>query len=168
AGASEAKTVDPQAAIESAIQVVLSSLSGADVVHDVGFLDCADLGSMEMLIMNDVIIGMAKRITRGIEVTDETIMLDHIDEVGPLGEFISTAETAMLCRKEIYNPPLMDRDPWVEWRANGALGMLDRVKIRLEEILAHHDPPRCGKGVVDEIDGILAAAEEGNSNVSNA
>ncbi|MCP4689310.1 MAG: trimethylamine methyltransferase, partial [Desulfobacterales bacterium] len=47
AGASEAKTVDPQAAIESAIQVVLSSLSGADVVHDVGFLDCADLGSME-------------------------------------------------------------------------------------------------------------------------
>ncbi len=160
AGASDAKIVDQQAAMESAIQIVLSNLSGAGMVHDIGFLDCAETGSLEMLVMNDVIIGMAKRIGRGIEVTDETLMLDRIDRVGPLGEFISSDETAARCREEIHIPPLMDRDPWTEWRSNGASSMLDRIKIRLKEILAHHAPPRYARDVHDEIEQILLAAEE--------
>ena len=57
-GASEAKTLDLQAAIESTVQTLLSGLSGATLVHDVGFLDCAQIGSLEMLVMNDEIIAM--------------------------------------------------------------------------------------------------------------
>ena len=48
AGASEAKTLDLQAAIESTVQTLLSGLSGATLVHDVGFLDCAQIGSLEI------------------------------------------------------------------------------------------------------------------------
>ena len=65
AGASESKVVDQQAAIESTMQVIFASLSGAAMVHDTGFLDCADTGSLEMLVMNDEIIGMTKRAMRG-------------------------------------------------------------------------------------------------------
>ena len=89
AGASEAKVLDLQAAIESTMQVVLSGLSGATLVHDVGFLDCADIGSLEMLVMNDEIIAMTRRMMRGIEISDEALMLDLIDRVGPGGEFVS-------------------------------------------------------------------------------
>ena len=83
AGASEAKELDLQAAIESTFQVVLSALSGATLVHDVGFLDCAAIGSLEMLVLTDEIIGMARRVMRGIEVNDTTLMLNLIDRVGP-------------------------------------------------------------------------------------
>ena len=55
-GASEAKTLDLQAAIESTMQTLLSGLSGATLVHDIGFLDCAQIGSLESLVMNDEII----------------------------------------------------------------------------------------------------------------
>jgi len=44
AGASEAKVLDLQAAIESTFQVVLSALSSATLIHDLGFLDCAGIG----------------------------------------------------------------------------------------------------------------------------
>jgi trimethylamine--corrinoid protein Co-methyltransferase len=159
AGASEAKLLDLQAAIESTLQVVLSGLSGATLVHDVGFLDCADTGSLEMLVMNDEIIAMTRRLMRGIEVNDDTLMLDLVDRVGPGGEFMSTKETAKRCRKEIWTPTLMDREPWVNWEAAGALTMQDRIKSRLREILDTHQPPPLPDGVVEQIEAILQAAE---------
>ena len=98
AGASDAKTLDLQAAIESTAQVILSGFSGATLVHDVGFLDAGDAGSLGMLVMTDEIIGMARRMLRGLEVTDDTLALDLIDRVGPGGEFMSAPETARRCR----------------------------------------------------------------------
>jgi len=159
AGASEAKEPDQQAAIESAVQVVFSGLSGATLVHDVGFLDCADIGSLEMLVMNDEIIAMVRRVMRGIEVSDDTLMLDLIDAVGPAGEFMSTRETAKRCRAEIWAPTLMDRDAWVNWAAGGAQTMSDRIRARVREILATHKPPPLPEGAAERIEAILEAAE---------
>ena len=159
AGASEAKRLDLQAAIESTIQVVLSGLSGATLVHDVGFLDCADIGSLESLVMNDEIIAMVRRIMRGVEVSDETLLLDLIDKVGPGGEFMSERHTAKHCRAEIWTPALMDRQPWVNWQAAGAQTMLDRIKAKLREILATHQPPPLPDGAAEKIEAILQEAE---------
>ena len=159
AGASEAKVVDQQAAIESTVQVLLSGLSGASLVHDVGFLDCADLGSLEMLVMNDEIISMMRRILRGIEVSDDTLMLDLIDRVGPGGEYMSARETARRCRTEIWNPTLLDRNPYVTWEATGSLAMLDRIQAKLRRIIREHQPPGLPDGAGEELERILAAAE---------
>ena len=159
AGASESKVTDQQAAIESTMQIILSSLSRASLVHDIGFLDCAEIGSLEMLIMNDEIIAMIKRVMRGIEVNDDTLMLDLIDDVGPGGEFVSAMETAKRCRREIFNPMLMDRDPWKTWEKNGSLTMLDRIKHRLHEILTNHVPLYIPKNAAEKIESILKAAE---------
>jgi trimethylamine--corrinoid protein Co-methyltransferase len=159
AGASEAKVLDLQAAIESTLQVVLSGLSHAALIHDVGFLDCAEIGSLESLVMNDEIISMARWIMRGIEVSDETLMLDLIDRVGPGGEFISTKETARLCRKEVWLPTLMDRQTWTSWEAEGSPTMSNRIQVRLREILASHQPPPLPPGAAERIEAVLQAAE---------
>jgi trimethylamine--corrinoid protein Co-methyltransferase len=159
AGASEAKQLDLQAAIETTFQVMLSALSGTSLAHDAGFLDCADIGSLEMLIMTDEVVGMTKRLMRGIEITDEAFMLDLIDEVGPGGEFVSRKETARQCRTEIWNPTLLDRQSWVNWEASGSQTMQDRIKTRLREILSTHKPVPLPDGAAAEIDAILAAAE---------
>jgi trimethylamine--corrinoid protein Co-methyltransferase len=159
AGASEAKALDLQAAIESSIQAVLSGLSGATLVHDVGFLDCAQIGSLESLVMNDEIIAMTRRVMRGVEVNDDTLMLDLIDRVGPGGEFMSTKETAKRCRAEIWNPTLMDRQPYETWQAAGAQTMNDRIRAKLRNILATHTPPPLPAGAAEKIEAILQAAE---------
>jgi len=160
AGASESKGMDLQVAIESTIQVIMSQLSRANMVHDVGFLDCADIGSLEMLVMTDEIISQAKRIARGITINDETLMLDLIDEVGPGGSFIATPETARRCREEIYTSDLMDRNPWAIWQENGAETMLNRVQKKLAEILSRPPSIRLSGDVLDRISAIIKAAEK--------
>jgi trimethylamine--corrinoid protein Co-methyltransferase len=160
AGASEAKTVDTQAAVEGTVQVIFSLLSGTALPHDVGFLDCADIGSLEMLVLSDEIIGLSRRITRGLEVDDTAPILDLIDQVGPGGEFISLKETARGLRQEVWISSLMDRQPWEGWQASGARSMGDRIRERLRGILASHEPPPLPEGAAAEIEEILGAAEE--------
>jgi len=159
AGVSESKELDLQAAIESTVQVVLSGLSGATLVHDMGMLDGTDLGSLEMLVMNDEIIAMTRRILRGIVVSDETLMLDLIDEVGPAGAFMSTYETAKQCRDEIWVPALMDRQRWTNWELLGSTTMTDRIRSRLNKLLETHQPLPLPPGADQQIQVILEAAE---------
>ena len=160
AGASESKVMDLQAAIESTIQVVLSLMSKANMVHDAGFLDCADIGSLEMLVMTDEIISLAKRIARGIEVSSSTLMLDLIDEIGPTGSFIATLETARQCRAEIHTSELMDRNGWMTWQENGAKTMLDRIQIKLADIFSRPPSIQLSDDVLNHISAIIKAAEQ--------
>ena len=160
AGASESKLTDLQAAIESTLQVILSQMSKTHMVHDVGFLDCADIGSLEMLVMTDEIIAMAKRIARGIEVSSDTLMLDLIDDIGPGGSYIATLETARRCRAEIFVPELMDRNPWMIWQENGAKTMLDRIRSKLADILIRPPSIQLSHDVLEDISAVLRAAEQ--------
>jgi trimethylamine--corrinoid protein Co-methyltransferase len=159
AGASEAKTLDLQAAIESTFQVVVSGLSAATLIHDVGFLDCAEVGSLESLVMNEEIISMSRWLLRGIEVSDDTLMLDLIDRIGPGGEFVSAKETARRCRFEIWQPSLMDRQTWATWEAEGGPTMKHRIRKRLLQILETHRPAPLAQGVPAQIEAILEATE---------
>jgi trimethylamine--corrinoid protein Co-methyltransferase len=160
AGASEAKVLDLQAAVESSLQVVFSGLSGTPLVHDVGFLDCANIGSLEMLVMNDEIIAMTRRIMRGVEISDDALMLDLIDQIGPGGEFMSAVETARRCRTEIWHPSLLDRNNWDAWQDAGSPTMRDRVRARVQTILSTHSPPPLPAGAQAEIDALLKTALE--------
>ena len=163
AGASESKMLDMQAAIECTVQVLLSGLSSTTLVHDAGFLDCADIGSLVLLVLTDEIIALARRVLRGIEVTERTLMLDSIDEVGPGGQFLAREETAKQCREEIWMPSLMNRDPWDTWIAGGGETMLNRIKDRVRTILSTHEAAPLPKGAEQEITAILHAAERRDS-----
>jgi trimethylamine--corrinoid protein Co-methyltransferase len=91
--------------------------------------------------------------------------LDLIDQVGPGGEFISLKETARQLRKEVWNSDLMDRQPWDSWQAAGAPSMRDRIRERLSEILAKHEPPPLREGAAAEIEKILQRAKESLAHV---
>lgn len=159
AGASEAKRVDAQAGAEAALQVVLSSLSGASLVHDVGFLDCADIGSLSYLVLVDEIIGMAARVMRGVQVNAKTIMLDLIEKVGPGGTFINQHESASLCRVEAWVPSVLDRNPYNVWSRNGGQMTEELVNTKLQKILETHQPKPLQPEAVEKIEKILSAAE---------
>ncbi|MCX8061438.1 MAG: trimethylamine methyltransferase family protein [Anaerolineales bacterium] len=134
-GASESKAVDAQASMEITLQVLISALSGADLVHDVGFLDCADIGSLELLVLADEAIAMAKRILRGIEVNPQTMMLEVIESVGPGAHFLSQPRSVALCKSEIWVPKLADRNAYAIWERNGSKSFTERLHQRLREIL---------------------------------
>ncbi len=159
AGASESKMVDAQAGAEGAVQVLMSALSGASMVHDVGFLDCADIGSLSYLILTDELIGMTARIMRGVTVNAETIMLDLLEKVGSEGNFISEPRSVAICRTEAWMPAIFDRSAYTQWSDKGRKNTEQILLEKLKKILDKHHPEPLTEVVQSKITEILAAAE---------
>jgi trimethylamine:corrinoid methyltransferase-like protein len=53
----------------------------------------------------------------------------------------------------------MDRNAWVNWEAAGSQTMPDRIRARVREILATHQPPPLPDGAAAKIEAVLEAAE---------
>ncbi len=159
AGASESKLVDLQAGIEASIQVLLSALSGPSLVHDIGFLDCADIGSVTYLVVVDEIISMTRRLMRGITVKPETLMLDLIEKVGPGGSFLSQARSAALCRAEAWVPTVMERSAYSIWEKKGCKTSQELAQEKLIKILNTHQPAPLPAGAWEQFEQILQEME---------
>jgi trimethylamine--corrinoid protein Co-methyltransferase len=160
AGCSDSKTLDEQAAIESAVSVTVAALSGANLIHDVGFLESALLGSFDMLVLSDEVIGMAKRLLRGVRVDPETLAADVIEQVGPGGHYLTQPHTREHFRTEMWVPSLMDRQMRRAWEASGSKSMADRVRAKVQHILEHHQPEPLGEKVEAALEAIVARAEK--------
>jgi trimethylamine---corrinoid protein Co-methyltransferase len=96
---------------------------------------------------------------RGVEVSDDALMLDLIDQARPGGELMSQDVTAKRRRAEIWNPTLMDRQPWDVWEATGSKTATDRIRAKLKKILSRHTPPPLPAGAAEKIAAILQEAE---------
>ena len=159
AGCSDAKVMDQQAAIESSLSCLMAALSGANLIHDVGYLECGLTSSYEMVVMTDEIIAMVKRIMRGIEVNEESLALDVIDKVGPGGNFLPEKHTLQHFRKEHWHPKLMDRSSYERWRQAGEKTLGQRVSEKVKEILNEYRPEVLSAEQIRQIDAIIARAE---------
>jgi len=158
-GCTDSKAVDEQAALEGALSVLFSALSGGDLCHDVGYIESAMTGSLQQVVMMDEAIAFVKRIAQGIEVTPETLALDVIDAVGPGGHYLGEAHTLKHFKTEFWFPRLMDRTRWEDWENAGKRTMGDRVQEKLNEILDTYQPAPLPAEAQARIDDILAAAE---------
>lgn len=163
-GASESKLVDAQAGVEAAFQILFSALSGSSLVHDIGFLDCADIGSLDYLVLVDEIIGMAARLMRGIRVNPDTIMLDLIEQVGPGGHFLMEERSARQSRFETWVPSVLDRTPFTIWEQKGRRRTEALVHAKLLKILEIHRPVTMPETAQKAIEDILAEAERREAN----
>lgn len=155
--ASDSKIVDEQCAIECAFQSISNCLSGGNLVHDVGFMESAASSHLDLITMANEVIGYARRIERGVEITPETLALDITKAVGPGGEFITHSHTYENFRKELWFPNIMDRQRYDIWKLNPS-DFRTRMHERTKRILAEHKVPALPADVVAELDVILDKA----------
>lgn len=160
AGCSDSKTLDEQAAVESALSIMAAGLSGANLIHDVGFLESALIGSHEMVVLGDEVVGMVRRFLSGVRVDDETLALDVIHAVGPGGNFVSQKHTLRNFRKELWFPQLIDRSKYETWKSEGSRTLGDRVRRRVSDILTTHKVPPLPANVDSGIDRIIQRADK--------
>ena len=155
AGCSNAAFPDAQAGMEASIGLLMSQLSGANLVHDVGYLDGGKTGSLAFLVMCEEFISAARHIGRGTKVTDNTMALDVIDKVGPGGQFISNPHTAKNFREEIWMSDIFNTSMWDQWEANGKKTLYEVAEDKARNILTNHKPEPLKDSVLEEIKRIL-------------
>jgi trimethylamine--corrinoid protein Co-methyltransferase len=136
AGCSDAKRPDSQSAVEATFSCLCSALSGANMVHDNGWLDHATLISPEYMVLVNEIIEMVCKYMGGIRVDEAGLALDVIDEIGPGGNFLMEEHTLQHFRK-IWYSKLFDRSTLDEWRARGKTEFHERLNHQTRRLMQH-------------------------------
>jgi len=113
-------------------------------------------------ILDNDIADMIGRFLDGVEVSDETMAIDLINEVGPIpGFYLNKAHTRNWWHKEQFVPKAADRLTYPEWMKTGRKNCIDYAKERMEEILATHKvSPPLTPSQEEDIERILAEARQ--------
>ena len=142
------------------MSVMMAKLSGSNLIHDVGYIESGLTMSYEMIVLTDEIVAMTSNFMRGIEVSEDTLMLDEIHSVGPGGQFLDTEETLANFREFWYPAGLLDRDRRSQWLESGATTLGERLNTRVKEIIKEHQPKPLEEAKKTKLQEILARAAE--------
>lgn len=160
-GISDSKVPDSQAAYENALNVLVATLAGADVVHDAvyGIVETGITASYEQFAISNEICGAIKRIAEGIKVTKETLAVDIIDKVGHDSNHFTNDDALEFSRKyvgeEYWQPWITDRTSRPDWEAKGSKDIVQRAKEKVKRILETHKIPPLDKDVEAKMRDII-------------
>jgi len=133
AGHSDSWRFDGQAAADAVFSVLVALQSGANLAHDVGYLEAGLASSPEMMVFTCEMIGMLRRFDEGITIDEETLAQEVIHAVGPGGNFLAEEHTLRHFR-EFWQPTLLNRQRFTGLEAEGGeLGR--RVRARTVELM---------------------------------
>jgi len=158
AGCSDSNLYDQQASLESALWILVASLNGANLVHDVGYINNGLTTSLEQIVVSAEVAGSVRRIAGGIDVDEETMALDLIAEVGPGGEYLTSEHTLRHFRDNWF-PRLISRDPYEKWEQKGRKDLGNRANEFVRRILQNHEPRPLAGGIADELRRIVRARD---------
>ena len=145
AGIADSKLPDMQAGWEQMCSNVMAGLAGVNMVYEAAGMHASLLGFChESLILGDDLIGQALRCVRGIEVNDDTLALDQIAEVclGGSGHYLGTEQTLSRMQTDHVYPTLGDRSSPKEWEEKGKPDLLNKARLRKDEILSQRSAAR--------------------------
>ncbi len=160
-GYTAAKKMDFQAGSDKAIGALVSALSGGNsILLHLGVSSEMSAHPVQAILDNDI-AGMIGRFIQGEEVTDETLAVDVIQQVGPVpGQYLAETHTSKWWRKEQYLPFAADWSTYQAWLTTGKKSSLDRAQERYAEILAKHHPVLLSESQETDLARILADARD--------
>ena len=135
AGTTDSQIPDGQGAFESGLVIYLSSLIGANLNHDVGYLDFGRTGALEAIVMGDEFISQARRFMRGVPVNDETLALEVIEAAADGQQYLTNPHTFKHCRTEQWRPGILNRMGYEKWQEAGGPELRDLARKKAMAIL---------------------------------
>lgn len=153
AALSDSKSNDSQAGLETAVSGVIASLAGVDVISGPGMMDFCNTFSLEKLVIDNEICGMAHRLIKGIEFSEDTLAADLIAEMGSFGDYLSTKHTLKWFKKEPYLPSAaIDRQNFEKWQEDGGKTAFDHAQEIVAELLMNPRTPELPEGKSQALD----------------
>lgn len=157
-GMTDSPVFDQQAAMDITAQLYTAMLSGANLNFFSGFLETAMTGALETLYFASDVVGYLDRLVGGIEVSEETLALDVIDEVGPGGNFLGEEHT-LDHYQENWKPGTLARQSWTAFQENGKKDYRARVNEKVREIIKNGPTKPLAPEVIHRLDEIMAEAQ---------
>ncbi len=158
AGHSDSCVMDEQAAADADFSVLVALLAGANLVHDVGYLEAGLTTSPEMIVFTAEVIAMMRRFVGGFSLDAESLALEVIHQVGSGGDFLTARHTLRHFR-ELWQPTLWDRQRADAWSAASGKRLGDRLRDKTISLMESHQPQPLPDAVREEIAYILESCK---------
>lgn len=138
---SDSKELDAQAGLESGIGAVLAALSGINNISGPGMLDFESCLSLEKLVVDNEICGMAFRLLSGIEPREDFPALGIFQELLKEKHLLISEHTRRYLKMEHFFPgPVIDRAHRARWQGQGARTLKQRAHREVERLLRDYEP----------------------------
>ena len=161
---SDSKTLDAQAGLETGMGAVMAALSGVNMVSGPGMLDYESCQSLEKLVLDNEICGMAQRLITGLEPREEQLAADLMEESFTDPRFLSRPSTLKWFRQEQYIPgKVIERSTLGEWEQAGRTPLTTRAREEVTRILARESKEgyRLDEAKSRELTGIITTEAKG-------
>ncbi len=153
-GMSDSKFPDFQGGAERAYTTTCAATSGANIIYEAAGMYASLLGACpESLLIDNDILGAALRITRGIEVNEQTLSFEVLKDVclGNKGHYLGAGQTLEVMQTEYIYPEFADRLSPNEWVEQNKPVILEKAIERKNKILETYHP----KHISDEVDQLV-------------
>jgi trimethylamine--corrinoid protein Co-methyltransferase len=156
-GISDAKVLDAQCGMESALGVFLGAQAGLDMISGAGMLAFENCQSFEKLVLDTEIIGMARHFLQGIHIRDNPLAQHILRDVGHGSDFLSHEHTLRWFKEEFYYPsPVIERQHPDQWQENGSLTSWERAQTIANQQISNWTAPDVDKKLCQELRKITA------------
>jgi trimethylamine--corrinoid protein Co-methyltransferase len=156
---SDAKLLDAQAGLESSMGATLAALAGINNVTGPGMLDFESCQSLEKLVTDNEICGMALRLARGVEPREDFPAIPIFQELLQEQHLLIAEHTRRYLREEHYFPSaVIDRANRSRWAEEGNLTLGERAHRIVEEIVEAYEPTRQSDDVKKELSRRMSEA----------
>ena len=140
---SDAKLLDAQAGLETAMGATLAALSGINSISGPGMLDFESCQSLEKLVLDNEICGMTLRLVRGIAPREDFPARPIFEELLRDGHLLISSHTRRHLKNELHFPGrVIDRANLSRWREEGSLTLGERAHQEVERLIGHWQPSR--------------------------
>jgi trimethylamine--corrinoid protein Co-methyltransferase len=137
----DAPVYDEQLGWEKTLTGMCGILGDADLIVGGGAYGTAMVSSKEQLVLDNEVLGILRRLKRGIAVSDESMAFKTIQEVGPQGNYLLEDHTLRHLRsEEHFISRVSNKSGYQRWKGKGFPSVLDNARLQAREILEDHAP----------------------------
>jgi len=153
---SAANSMDAQSAYESTM-ALWGAISGGTnfIMHGAGWMEGGLSASFEKFVMDVDLLQMMATYLEGIEITEATLALDAIKDVGPGGHFFGTAHTMERYKNAFYSPLISDWRNFESWTEAGSPDALQKANQVYKQALNEYQQPELDIAIKDELDDFV-------------
>lgn len=159
---SDAKLLDAQAGLETSMGATLAALAGINSISGPGMLDFESCQSLEKLVVDNEICGMAMRLAEGIRPKDDFPARGIFEEMLAEGHLLISKHTRRHLRGEHFMPgPVIDRANRSRWMEEGGRTLMQRARAEAERQIAAAPPSPLDESIRNALfDRMTHAARE--------
>jgi len=153
---SDAKQLDSQAGLETAMGAVLAALAGINSISGPGMLDFESCQSLEKLVVDNEIAGMAYRLVRGIQPREDFPSIPIFEELLREKHLLIADHTRRHLRQEIAFPgPVIDRATRARWLKEGGTTLGERASREVARLVDGYTPSRLAEESKSELTRLM-------------